>query len=229
MQNVLFIGSENPVKVEVNILADNLIQIKGQVDKNTSGFQVLDDDNNIFGRYEEYTTLYKEIEGGFILSNDESVYVEPEPEPEPEPYIPTLEEVQEAKVLEMDAAKQQTIQMGVVVTLSDGTTKHFPLEDSDQNELLALQSKVMAGEENIPWHTSDEAEHCEFYSNADMEIITKTALEYVTWHKTYFRDLRIYIRSLSGKEEVEAVNYGMNIPEEYQSEPLKAMIAADQS
>lgn len=48
---------------------------------------------------------------------------------------------------------------------------------------------------------------------------------YVTWHVTYFRDLRIYIRSLKNKEEVERVVYGMDIPVNYQSEPLKAMLA----
>lgn len=38
-------------------------------------------------------------------------------------------------------------------------------------------------------------------------------------------DLRIYIRSLESKEDVEKVTYGMDIPEAYQSEPLKAMMA----
>lgn len=50
-------------------------------------------------------------------------------------------------------------------------------------------------------------------------------MTFVTWHITYFRDLRIYIRSLESKEEVEQVAYGMDIPEAYQSEPLKAMLA----
>lgn len=54
-----------------------------------------------------------------------------------------------------------------------------------------------------------------------MEIIAGTALEYVTYHVTYFRDLRIYIRSLSEKEDIQGVYYGMIIPVEYQSEPLK--------
>ena len=58
-----------------------------------------------------------------------------------------------------------------------------------------------------------------------MAKITETAMAFVTWHVTYFRDLRIYIRSLESKEEVEQVTYGMNIPEAYQSEPLKAMLA----
>ena len=51
------------------------------------------------------------------------------------------------------------------------------------------------------------------------------SLQTLTWHVTYFRDLRIYIRSLTEKEDVEKVTYGMDIPEAYQSEPLKAMMA----
>ena len=61
-----------------------------------------------------------------------------------------------------------------------------------------------------------------------MELITSAAMAYVTWHVTYFRDLRIYIRALQTKEEVESITYGIEIPEEYQSEPLKAMTAAQQ-
>lgn len=166
---------------------------------------------------------------GFILSSDGSVYVEPEPmpepEPEPEPYEPTLEDLQESKVAEMNMAQQGIIAAGVDVVLTDGTTEHFTLEDHDQTSLVGLQSQVAAGEENIPWHTSNEAEHCKFYSNKDMKKITATAMAYVTWHVTYFRDLRIYIRSLESKEDVEKVTYGMDIPEAYQSEPLKAMMA----
>ena len=115
---------------------------------------------------------------------------------------------------------------GLDVTLSDGTVEHFTLSEHDQISLMGLQTTVLSGEENIPWHTSDESESCKFYSNADMALITNAALSYVTWHVTYFRDLRIYIRSLETKEEVELVTYGMDIPEEYQSEPLKTMIAA---
>lgn len=71
----------------------------------------------------------------------------------------------------------------------------------------------------------ESLKHCKFYSNADMAKITATAMEFITWHITYFRDLRIYIRSLESKEEVGRVTYGTGIPEAYQSEPLKAMLA----
>lgn len=126
----------------------------------------------------------------------------------------------------MNTAQQSVIAEGVNVTLTDGSVEHFTLTEHDQTSLVGLQGQVAAGEENIPWHTSDEEEHCKFYSNADMARITTTAMSHVTWHVTYFRDLRIYIRSLEDKEEVEKVTYGMDIPVEYQSEPLKAMIAA---
>ena len=226
--NILFLDQKEPVEGKVVKQDDSNILIEG-VEKNTSGFRLLTEKGYVFGKYEEFTTLYKEEENGFILSNDGSVYVEPEPmpepEPEPEPYEPTLEDLQEAKVAEMNMAQQGIIAAGVDVVLTDGTTEHFTLEDHDQTSLVGLQSQVVAGEENIPWHTSDEKQHCKFYSNADMRKITTTAMNYVTWHVTYFRDLRIYIRSLESKEDVEKVTYGMDIPEAYQSEPLKAMMA----
>lgn len=226
MQNVLFLNTETPSKAEVKRLGEHLIQIIGDVEKNTSGFHLINDVGSVYGKYEDFTTLYKEIEGSFVLSNDGSVYVEPEPVPEPEPYEPSLEEVQEAKVQEMNGAQQAAIREGINVTLTDGTVEHFTLTDHDQTSLIGLQAQVMAEENNIPWHTSDEAEHCKFYSNADMALITTVAMEYVTWHVTYFRDLRIYIRSLQDKSQVEAIHYGSDIPVEFQSEPLKAMIAA---
>lgn len=222
--HVLFLDNTDTVEASVKKLGEHLIQISG-VEVNLSGFHLLNDAGSVFGKYDGFKTLYKENEDSYILSNDGSVYVEPiEPEPDPEPEI-SLDEVKEAKVAEMNDIQQKLIAQGVDVTLSDGSTEHFSLTERDQTSLVGLQAQVAIGAENIPWHTSDEDEHCKFYSNADMAKITSSALSYVTWHVTYFRDLRIYIRSLESKEEVEQVTYGMNIPEAYQSEPLKAMLA----
>ena len=136
-------------------------------------------------------------------------------------YVPTLEEIQSQKVSEMNDAQQVTIQQGMDIQLSDGHTEHFTLTDHDQTSLMGLQTLVAQGVESIPWHTSDQAEHCKYYSNADMAIITSKALQFVTIHVTYFRDLRIYVRALEDKEAVSNVFYGMSIPEEYQSDVLK--------
>ena len=136
-------------------------------------------------------------------------------------YVKTLEEEQLEKISEMNEIQQLTIRDGVLITLSDGRNEQFTLKDQDQTSLMGLQTLVAQGVENIPWHSADQSEHCKYYSNADMAIIAEKALQFITYHVTYFRDLRIYIRSLKAKEEVQNVTYGMEIPVEYQSEVLK--------
>lgn len=230
MVNIKFLNEESAKQADVKSITSHIIEISG-VEQNTSGFHVLTDDGEISGKYEDYTTLYRELEGCFQLSNDESVYVEPKPpviEPV-EPYVPTLEEVQESKVSEMNYAQQEAINYGVDVQLSNGSTEHFSLTQYDQQSLMGLQSLVAEGEENIPWHNSDESEHCKFYNNEDMKLIITNALAYVTYHVTYFRDLRIYIRSLDDKEVIQNIEYGDPIPAENQSEVLQAMLLQAQA
>lgn len=137
-------------------------------------------------------------------------------------YIEPIEQIKERKITEMNQVQQDTIQNGLDITLTDGTTEHFTLTDHDQTSLLGLIGQVQAGMEQIPWHTSDHNEPCKYYSNADMNIITTKAANYITYHITYFRDLRIYInKALNTKEQVESVQYGMQIPNEYKSQVLK--------
>lgn len=140
-------------------------------------------------------------------------------------YNEPLESVKERKITEMNQIQQQTIESGFNATLTDGTVEHFTLTGHDQTSLLGLAGQVQAGIEQIPWHTSDHDEHCKYYSNADMKIITDTATLFVTLQVTWFRDLRTYINSLQTKEEVEAIEYNIIIPEEYQSEVLKDLLS----
>lgn len=141
-------------------------------------------------------------------------------------YIFTLQEVKNEKISEVTSAHNAVIQNGVDVQLSDGTAEHFALTDRDQTYLMGLQTQVLSGVEQIPWHPSDTSAQCKYYSNADMTIITTTAMQFVTYHVTYLRALTIYINSLQTKEEVTAITYGSEIPEEHVSEPLKDMMLA---
>ena len=227
MLNLKYLNTSEVYPVDFQTITSNIIQLTGDFPIQTDGFTLSRIDMEDNWDYTNYTTIYREIDGGVQLSNDGSVYVEPETPDMPtlEPYVPSLEDVKTTKVCEMNRAQQETIQNGVAVTLTDGTIEHFTLTDHDQTSLVALQTQVVAGMEQIPWHTSDTSEHCKYYSNADMALITATTLAYVTFHVTYFRDLRIYVNSLKTVEDVEAVVYGMLIPEEYQSEPLKDMLA----
>lgn len=236
MAYVKFLGDSIAHKATV-IPDGHILTIQFEKEKvlNLSGFDLFLDKEctvDIGGKfYHGFTTIYRNDDetkkyNGYQLSNDGSKYVEPKPQPTPIPQEPTIEELQESKVSEMSLEQQKTIQKGVDVVLTSGEIEHFTLSEHDQTSLIGLQTKVLAGEEQIPWHNSDETEHCKFYSNSDMALITNTAMGYVTWHVTYFRDLRIYIRSLRTKDEIAAVSYGMEIPEEYQSEPLIGMMAA---
>lgn len=230
------------------------VEFKKNAVVNTDGFDLfLDGDckNDIGGdSYHSFTTVYQKDAKSVQYSNDGSVYTEipceeyeyieptipempepdpiPEPEPEPEPE-PTLEEIKDWKIMEMNGEQQLTIQNGVDVTLTDGTVERFDLKDQDQTSLLGLQTLVLSRQEKIPWHTADNDEHCKYYSNADMALITAKALEFVTSQVTYFHDLRIYINSMTDKESVESVTYGMYIPTEYQSEVLADIYAAKAS
>lgn len=226
MIEMKYVGEDTAYLVTFTIISSDVVQLAGDFPIKTSGFRLSRIGKNDNWNYTKYTTVYRQMDGAVQFSNDGSVYVEPEP-PEPEPVPePTLEELQEAKVAEMNTAQQAIIASGIDVQLSGGETEHFTLTQYDQQSLMGLQSQVAEGAEAIPWHTSDESEHCKFYSNEDMKKIVESALSYVTYHVTYFRDLRIYIRSLTDKESVQAITYGIEIPVEYQSEPLKAMLAA---
>ncbi|MDL2250779.1 hypothetical protein LJC51_09010 [Lachnospiraceae bacterium OttesenSCG-928-J05] len=206
--------------VDVKKIQPNLMQLifSGEVPEIPQRFKILRKDM-VLGEYTDFTTKYLELEKGYILSNDGSVYVEPS-EPEPiEPPEPTLEEVQEAKVEEMNRTQQMIIEAGVQVELSTGS-EHFTLTQHDQQSLMALQSQVLLGIPKIAWHSSDQSKHCEYYSTEDMEKIVEAALGTVTFHVTYFRDLRIYIRELSSIEDVEQITYGVVIPKKSRSQVL---------
>ena len=234
MAYLKFLDSKTLLKCTVVPAGDNIVTLKfpDSVTVDTSGFDLSLDaqgEHDIGGdSYHGFTTVYRNDEetakyNGYQLSNDGSVY---EDQPQPTPVEPTLDELKAQKITEMNNAQQTAIQKGIDVTLSDGTVEHFTLTDHDQISLMGLQTQVAQGVEQIPWHTSDTTDHCKYYSNADMELITTAAMQAVTYHVTWFRDLRIYINSLEDSTAVQNVTYGMTIPKEYRSEVLADIYAS---
>lgn len=280
MLDLIYCGEKTIHKIEFHKVSENIVGIKGTLPAKTKGFTLSREGKQDAWDYKAFITIYRELEGEILFSNDGSVYVDPVPKVSfysneggsllgdtvqeakdykdihiPTPvanenyefvkwnpdipnegkitenkthtamfeYVTTLEEVKASKISEMNAIQQAVIQQGVDVTLTDGSVENFTLTDHDQTSLMGLQTQVAQGENQIPWHTSDHAEHCKYYSNADMLLIVTAAMRYVTFHVTYFRDLRIYINAMEDKESVEAVTYGDRIPDEYQSEVLRDM------
>lgn len=140
--------------------------------------------------------------------------------------VETLEEAKQRKIAEMNAAQQEVIKRGVEVTLTNGTVERFTLKDQDQLSLMGLQVLAERGDNKIPWHDADNAQHCKYYTAEDVKKITAAAMTLISFHVTFYRDLRIYINSMTDKASVEAATYGMHIPTEYQSEVLRDFYAA---
>ena len=187
----------------------HILQITGDFPVKTKGFILSRDGYNDNWDYSKFKTIYRTIEGGAQFSDDGSVYVAPEPPviPDqvlPDPYIPTLDDIKAEKIASMNTMQQDVIHRGINVTLTDGSVEHFTLTANDQTSLMGLQTQVAAGQNKIPWHTSDQSEHCKYYSNADMALIVAAAMQYVSYHVTYYRDIRIYINSLTDESAVNA-------------------------
>lgn len=205
------------IEGHVKKISDHIMELSG-VELNLSGFVLCTDIGEVYRDCSDYTTLYRELEGRYQLSNDGSVYQEPE---EPT-YEPTLEELKASKIAEMRIAEQQVLSNGIDVDISTGT-EHFPLGDKDMLYLLGLQSMVASGQENIPWHNGDESEPCKFYSNSDMAKIQEAAMSFVVYNETKLRDLTRFINSLTDKESVKSITYETVIPSEFNSEVMEAL------
>ena len=117
----------------------------GAIPEDTSLIRIQTAAGAIYGKIEGYTTVYKALDDGVILSNDGSVYQEPEL---PEPYVPTLAELQATKKTEVSAACEQIIYAGIMVQLPDGP-EHFSLTEKDQINLFGKQAQLAAGADRL--------------------------------------------------------------------------------
>lgn len=159
------------------------------------------------------------------LSDDGSVYMPPEdPEPvtPPEPYEPTLAELQAAKKQEISQACEQAIYSGVSVTLANGSSERFALTEHDQLNLFGKQVQLAAGAEQLEYHS--DGQPCRYYGAADMQAIITTAMWHVSYHTTYCNALNMWVAGTETADDLQQIFYGADVPEQFQSEVLKAYL-----
>ena len=148
---------------------------------------------------EDYTVFKKALEEEKEII-DPDPYIPPEPEPTPEEqekeeeYRRSLQFVKDKKIEYMSYLCHQTIENGILITLSDGLEHRFSLTENDQANLMERQAQLMAGATQVSYHADGEL--CTYYSAEDMTTIIQT----------------------------NAVEYGIEIPEQYQSQPLKDLL-----
>ena len=134
----------------------------------------------------------------------------PEPEPEPAPELPPrdVEEVRTHKLLSLNASCKSTIEAGV-----DYDSEHYSLTTEDQINLMALSSAAVQDGSPKPYHADGKA--CRIYPAVDIIALAEAATAHITYHTTYCNLLRMYVQTLTDTETIDAVSYGMELPEEY--------------
>lgn len=171
---------------------------------------------------EEYDILYEAVEQGNDYDIEPAYPKEDIPVIDPNTET-TIDFLKTAKIAEMNSACKKAIENGVDVLLCDGNVYHFSLTTQDQLNLITLQTMVASGETMIPYHADGEL--CRYYSVDDISRIMGAATSHKTFHVTYFNSLKAYVASLTEMKEISCVEYGIEIPEEYQSEILKKLYA----
>lgn len=173
----------------------------------------------------EYDILYEAVEKGeeIEVEQEQTPTVEDTPVIDPNEEV-TVEYVRTIKVAEMNVVCNKVIENGIDVLLSDGEVYHFSLTTQDQLNLITLQSMIAAGETMIPYHADGEL--CRYYSVDDIKVVMDAATAHKTFHVTYFNSLKVYINAMENMTDIASVQYGMDIPVEYQSDILKALYAS---
>lgn len=177
---------------------------------------------------DEYRQLFEAIENGgeiSVLLEDNTDYSQEEIIATNDADV-TVEYLKLQKIKEMSHACNQAIANGFDVELEDEKMHHFSLTVQDQINLITLSSLAESGVDNIPYHADGEL--CEFFSPNDIKTIINEATELKTYHTTYYNSLKLYIDSLDDREDIANIAYGMDIPDEYKSDVLIALLSSKQ-
>lgn len=167
---------------------------------------------------EEYEIYNYAIENNEIIEEEDPEIIIPPAQVDPAD-ISSLEFIRTSKINEMSYTCRQTIENGFDLELR-GETHHFSLDTQDQLNLITLSSMAQT-QEYIPYHA--DGEECIFYTAAEMNAIIAAATQFKIYHTTYYNALKTYINALDTIEAIAAITYGTPIPEEYQSDVLKAL------
>lgn len=133
--------------------------------------------------------------------------------------IISLDLVRNAKIKEMSTACHDTIENGFDLELRE-ENHHFSLDTQDQLNLMSLSTMAQT-QSLIPYHA--DGEEVVFYTAEEINEIVDTANAFRIYHTTYYNALKGYINALETIEEIAAIEYGTEIPEEYKTDVLKAL------
>lgn len=152
-----------------------------------------------------------------VEEEEEPIVVPPSIDPIDET---TIEYVRAAKINEMSKTCNQIIENGFDIEIA-GEPCHFSLTVQDQLNLITLSSMAAQGIDQIPYHADGQL--CKFYTAEQINAIVNQATMFKTYHTTYYNALKAYINSLDTIEAIGAIVYGVDLPEEFKTDVLRAI------
>lgn len=119
-----------------------------------------------------------------------------------------LEKIKNAKIAAMSKICHNIIVGGF--DYSDG--HHYSLKETDQLSLGNLSVRAAQGMDST-WHYDGGS--CQTYAPEEMLALTKYAFDFITYHQTYFNQLKAQINSMSDIDKIIGIQYGMPLIEPY--------------
>lgn len=219
MEKIKFNKNDIIFNVRMTRVKDDVIKIESEKaipnEIITNGFAIINEFNDsIMADYSDYKTIYVEsTDNAYYLSTGDK-YVEPTPEnPEPtEPIIETLENVKTNKISELNAICNKMITSGVDVEI-DGKTEHFSYTIEDQANIDDIAQMAKSTNMEQSYHCDNGS--CKLYTVEEITKIYMTQKMNKAHNITYANQLKLYVKSLKEKAEVESIVYGQDLTGEY--------------
>ena len=147
--------------------------------------------------------------------------------PEPIIHNPPVIEIEETKIENTDIVAAKQIKLAALSNachqaIENGFNfeeQHYSLTAYDQLNIVTLSSLIANGRTEVPYHA--DGEEVKYYDAEEFRFIAEMAAHHISYHTAYYNALKAYVNSLETEEEVLAVQYGDEIPEEYQTAVLK--------
>lgn len=134
--------------------------------------------------------------------------------------VVTVEFVRERKLKELSEVCKATIENGFSLVLSDGASHHFSMSIQDQMNLIDLQRAIDLNEDPV-YHADGEL--MQFYSVEDAQDILIGANKWKNYNIALFNSLKNWINSLTDIEQIDAIAYDSEIPDEYCTNVLQVL------
>ena len=107
--------------------------------------------------------------------------------------------------------------------LPGGGAGHISLTAEDQINLTNAVAAVEGGAAAYPYHLDGGL--CALYPAADIRAMAWAATAHKLYHTTYYNHLAAWVRRCESAEEVSAITYGAELPEDL-AEHMAAILEA---